>query len=113
VAKMNADEAVYIDIKITNNEIELDAAGIPIEIYDRDVIAQDLVHSIKESGLLQLLIGERNPEYKHLTLKKIRMLMESDTRIEPGSSSTKFINNNTLRIGAGSEFGPILNTVIL
>lgn len=97
----------YADIKITNDEIELDAAGIPVAIYDRDVIAQDVRHMIRESGLLPQMVAERSRDMRGLILKRLRMLVESDSRIIPGSTEIQEINTGEYQLTADSEFGNI------
>jgi len=99
--------ATYTDLKITDDEIELDAAGIPVKIYDRDVIAQDVRHMIRESGLLPQMIAERSRDMRGLILKRLRMLVESDSRIIPGSTEINEISNGEFMLTADSEFGNI------
>jgi hypothetical protein len=105
--------AKYIDLKITNNDTELDSADNPIFIVDRDVIAQDLRHALAESGVLLQLIGEREPQMQELALNKIKIIMEKDNRIVPGSSEVQVIAFGQLLLNANTEFGPINLTVAL
>lgn len=100
-------EPTYTDLKITDDEIELDSAGIPVLIHDRDVIAQDVRHMIRESGLLPLLVAERSADMRGLILKRVRMLIETDSRIIPGSTGINEISQGEYRITAESEFGII------
>lgn len=105
--------ATYTDLLIENDEIATDAAGIPLQIYDRDVIAQDIRHMLRESGLLEQLIAERSAEIKRLILKNIRSLIESDLRVVPGSCKANFANPNELILLADSEFGAIETKALL
>lgn len=98
----------YTDLWIVDDQIKLDAAGIPELIHDRDVIEQDVRHALRESGLLEQLVGERSVQIKKLILKKIRILVESDARILPGSSAISAVNKQTFSISADSEFGPVV-----
>lgn len=102
--------SVYQDLLISSDEIALDDAGNPVVIYDRDVIAQDIRHMIRESALLEQLIGERSQTIQGLIFKKLKMLIEQDARVIPGTSDVQVIKYGELRITAESEFGPI-NTV--
>ncbi len=103
--------AKYIDLKIDNDDISTDAAGQPLLVTDRDVIAQDVNHAIRESGYLTDIIGERNAQKRALIRKKMRMVIEGDNRIIPGSSIVKEAMTNTktisLTISAETEFGPV------
>ena len=102
------DDYKYTDLKITNDEIELDAAGYPVLVHDRDVIVQDLIHAVKESALLETLIGERSKDRIKLVIKKVRMLIEKDERIFPGSSViSKDQASGRYLIQADSDFGHI------
>jgi len=97
----------YTDLKITDNDLELDSAGMPVFVHDREVIAQDIRHGLLDSSLLIDLIGERNRDYRKLIFKKIRMRIEADPRIKPGSSQITETEPGQLVIVASSEFGPI------
>lgn len=103
--------AVYTDLLIENDEIATDAAGIPVLIHDRDVIAQDIRHTLRESGLLEQLIGETSTSLKKLIFKKMRILIESDSRVIPGSSAIDVGEGGALYLSASSEFGPVNWTV--
>lgn len=105
--------AKYIDLKITNNDAELDSADNPIFIVDRDVIAQDLRHALAESGVLLQLIGEREPQMQELALNKIKIIMEKDDRIVPGTSDVLVVASGQLLLNAITEFGLINLSVAL
>ncbi len=98
---------IYTDIKITDGDLSLDEFGQPVFIFDRDVIAQDLRHAIQESGLLELLIGERSRSQRALIYKKIRILVESDLRIIPGTCDVETVTTEKTFISAETDFGPI------
>ncbi|MDG9666723.1 DUF2590 family protein [Hahella sp. CR1] len=98
--------ADFIDLHIVNNDISLDAIGVPQEISGRASIAQDIKHMIRESGLLVELIGERNPEKVALNLSRIETRVENDARIKPGTAKvtrtdpeTVYITAKTLKYG--------------
>ncbi|BBM04164.1 DUF2590 family protein [Microbulbifer sp. GL-2] len=79
-------EPKYQDLLIVNNDIALDSVGVPIGISDRASIAQDIKHMIRESGLLVELVGERQADKWALNLSRLENLVESDTRIQPGTA---------------------------
>ena len=97
----------YSDIQIVNDDLALDDSQQPIFIFDRDVIAQDIRHLIRESGLLESLIGERNKNQRAIVFNKLKILVERDQRIEPGTSAIKEQATGQLLITANTEFGPI------
>jgi len=77
---------VYSDISVpSSDDLALDANGQAVIITDRDVIAQDLIHAIRESGYLPQLVAERNAERRQLLIQKIILLVEDDARIIPGT----------------------------
>lgn len=99
--------ATYTDLLMTADDIATDAAGQPIAIYDRDVIAQDIAHALRESGHLESLIGERSRERRGLIFKEMRQLIETDPRVIPGSSNVTETTPGNLQITADTEFGKI------
>lgn len=99
--------ATYVDLKILNQEFELDAASNPQTYSDRDVVAQDVKHMIIDSHLLLFMIGERSREKRALIIKKIQLLVEEDERIEPGSCEIHEISSTEFFIYASTEFGEI------
>ncbi len=77
----------YTDILVTDDDVTLDAGGNPVIIYDRDVIAQDLVHMIRENGYLPPLVGNRNRDDIERTKVEITIAVDNDYRIVPGSAA--------------------------
>ena len=63
----------------------LDAGNNPTYLTDREVIAQDIVHAILETGLAHLLIGQRNQGELADVKTRIKLLVEDDVRIMPGT----------------------------
>jgi len=104
--------STYIDLLIEDDDIATDAAGQPLLVTDRDVIAQDINHAVRESGLLSDLIGERNKQQRALIRKKLRTIVEDDSRIVPGTSTVTETMTDTktisLVITAETEFGLII-----
>ena len=107
------DNPTYTDIKIFNGDLALDEFGQPVFIFDRDVIAQDLRHALQESGLVELLIGERSQSKRALIYKKIRILVEKDLRIVPGTCQVETITTEKTLVSAETDFGPISLGAIL
>ncbi|MEN9360644.1 MAG: hypothetical protein RL095_2179 [Verrucomicrobiota bacterium] len=77
--------STYSDLLITGDDLTLDADGLPLMVTDRDCIAQDILHAIRESGYLPPLVAERSSERRRLWLQRIVLLVEADRRIIPGS----------------------------
>lgn len=76
----------YRDILITNDDITLDVGGQPLMVTGRASIAQDIVHMIRESGLLVQLIGNRDVVTRQTSIVKISLLVDTDYRIVPGTT---------------------------
>ncbi|PFG55749.1 uncharacterized protein DUF2590 [Vibrio sp. ES.051] len=77
----------YIDIRVNDGGWEMDAGQQPTECSDLYSIAQDIKHSIMESGLVRQLVAERNPALRADVLVQIEQLSELDVRIIPGSAT--------------------------
>ena len=75
----------WTDIKITDRDIDLDVAGIPLRVDNRASIAQDIKHMIMASGLLIELIAERSTHKWAENTVELESLVEEDTRIIPGT----------------------------
>ncbi len=76
----------YIDLLIEDDDLKLDADGIPVMTSDKPSIVQDICHAIRESGYAINMIGERNSEKRALLQNKILTIVEDDTRIIPGTA---------------------------
>lgn len=100
-------EPKYTDILIDGDDIATDAAGQPIPIYDRAVISQDITHALREAGVLTELIAERSTEMRRHYMKKIKVVVETDPRVIPGSSTVTESTPGNLQITADTEFGKI------
>lgn len=98
----------YVDLLITNNDLTLDAGGNPKLITDRDVIAQDLVHMIREKGFLPPLVGNRNRADIDRIKVKITLAVDNDQRIVPGSATISEPEPGTFYLIADTiEYGPV------
>jgi hypothetical protein len=99
-----------VDLLIIDGEIVLDEHGLPQLIGGRDVVAQDIGHRLADSGLVFLLIGDRNPNSIKSLLLKIRLEVESDSRIIPGTVTTTFDTSDesgVLNITAETDIGDV------
>jgi hypothetical protein len=76
---------LYVDLLITNDDLTLDSGGEPLLIFDRDCIEQDIKHLIRESGLIVLCIGERDPAKRAQAQQDLQILIEDDERLIPGT----------------------------
>ena len=83
----------YVDLKITDDDLTLDAGGEPELIFDKDCITQDIKHLIRESGLLVEIVGQRDAVKIRGHLKKLVLLIEADVRLIPGT--VKITQQNT------------------
>lgn len=99
-----------VDLLIIDGEIVLDEHGLPQLIGGRDVVAQDIGHRLDDSGLVFLLIGDRNTNSIKSLLLKIRLEVESDSRVIPGTVKTTFDTadeNGVLNITAETDIGDV------
>ncbi|MET6556950.1 DUF2590 family protein [Citrobacter farmeri] len=78
-------EPLYIDLLITDGDFTLDSGNEPRRCNNRDSIAQDIIHSILESGITARLIGERSPTMRGDVITQLTLLVESDERLIPGT----------------------------
>ena len=78
-------ELKYIDLLITDGDFTMDSGNEPQRCNNRDSIAQDIIHSILESGIATRLIGERSPTMRGDVLTQLSLLVESDERLIPGT----------------------------
>lgn len=75
----------YQDILIENGDVVLDAGRNPVLIQDRAVIAQDIKHTIIESGLAVEMVAERSRSKRADLRMKLELLVEEDVRLVPGT----------------------------
>jgi len=76
----------YSDLRITDNDLTLDAGGNPVLLDGRASIAQDIMHMIRESGLLVEIIANRDARKRQTNLVKITIAVDDDERIVPGTA---------------------------
>jgi hypothetical protein len=98
----------FLDLLITDDDLTLDVGGNPLTITDRDVIAQDLVHMIREEGFLPPLVGNRNRGLVDRTKMLITLAVDNDSRIVPGSAAIEEVRAGVFYLSAETmDFGPI------
>jgi len=100
--------SLYRDLHIANGDLVLNAGNNPAYLTDRAVIAQDVVHAILETGLAHLLIADRGTGVTADTQTRIKLLVEDDTRVMPGTVRVEQVQNGTWWVFADTiDFGPI------
>lgn len=74
-----------IDLLIVDDDIDIDDLNIPLGIFGRNSIAQDIKHMIRESGFLVTLVGERDRQRITHVLIQLTLIIEADYRLIPGT----------------------------
>lgn len=92
--------ADFVDLLIVDNDLVMDDDGEPVLIYDKDCIAQDVGHLIRDSGVMLKLLGERGPVAIAKHLHRLKLLIEADGRLVPGSITITTDDNETYVVGA-------------
>lgn len=99
---------LFVDLLITNNDLTLDSGGEPLLLNDRDSIAQDIKHLIRESGLMVVIIGMRDPIQVKIRLQQLVLLIEDDERLIPGTVAITQADTELFYVTADTvDFGPI------
>lgn len=107
--------SLYRDLHIESGDVVLDAGLSPQYLTDREVIAQDIVHAILDTGLANLLVSDRGTSVTNDTKTRIKLLVEDDERIMPG---TVQVTENEIKKGQWwvyaktIEFGDISSLII-
>lgn len=76
----------YVDLLILDNDLVLDPSHQPLLIDDRACIAQDIAHMIRDSGLLVVLVAERDRLRQRDCIQQLELLVENDERLVPGTA---------------------------
>lgn len=71
---------------ITGNDLDLDVGGQPLLTSGRASIAQDIIHMIRDSGLLVDVIANRDARQRRTAMVSISIAVDNDERIVPGST---------------------------
>ena len=97
--------AIYSDILMESDDLAIDGYNQAVIIEDRDVIVQDLIHAIRESGCLVEMIAERDGDRRQLLMNSIILLAEEDMRIIPGTVVLAGDPDSMTLTGETYEFG--------
>ena len=96
------------NVLISNDDLTPDAGGIPEKIADRASIAQDLVHMIRESGLLTEMLANRDAGARRLNMIKVTLAVDDDERIVPGTAEITETSLGTYLLTAETvDYGPL------
>ena len=95
------------DLLIVDGDLVL-VDGEPVTISGLAAVAQDIKHKIIESQLLINMIAERDPEKRAMAYKKVKILVENDTRTQPGSCNVTEIDSGVFNITANARTGETL-----
>lgn len=90
-----------------SDDLAVDELHQAVIIEDRDVIVQDLIHAIRESGYLVEMIAERDGDLRQLLMNSIILLVEEDSRIIPGTVLLAGDPDSMILAGDTYEFGTI------
>lgn len=105
-------EITFLDLLITEDDLTLDVGGNPLTLTDQEVIAQDLVHMIREEGFLPPLVGNRNRSLVERTKVALTLAVDNDFRIVPGSATVEEAPDGVFYLSAETmNFGPIHMTL--
>lgn len=96
-----------LDLFIEDGDLVL-KDGEPETLTGLAAVAQDIKHLIIESGLFIGLVGERDPDSRQMVFKKIKILIEDDARIKPGSAQINEVANGQYNINAQALNGALL-----
>lgn len=103
-----SDDIKYIDIKVVDGAWNIDDGQQPEQCNNLYSIAQDIKHSIMESGLARELIAERNPALRDDVLVQIEQLAEQDTRLIPGTATATETSAGQITLtGTTYDFGDL------
>ena len=104
--------SIYRDLHISNGDVVLDAGLNPRYLTDRAAIAQDIVHAILDTGLAHLLISDRGTGVTADTQIKIKLLVEDDVRIMPGTVRIEQTSSGNWWVFADTiDFGLIQSSI--
>lgn len=109
----DTEKQQWHDIKLKDHDIDLDIAGIPTEVVDRDTIAQDIQSMLYETGLVVELIGQRNESLWQLKQQQIIDEVEADLRVIPGTVTIIRSDYQTLFLQADTVKGPVQTMIDL
>jgi hypothetical protein len=100
--------SLYRDLLITDDDFTLDGENEPALVTDRLCIAQDILHMIRDTGLLIEMIGNRDGQRIAQLSRQIEIDVENDIRIKPGTAKVTRTDVGTFFLVADTvDFGPV------
>lgn len=98
----------YSDLLIVGGGMTIDVGAQPKLTNTRASIAQDVKHMLMESGLVTKLLAQRSNTLRNDVYTEIELLIETDTRLVPGSITLDTHDKTQITINATTyEFGNI------
>ncbi|QYK02449.1 DUF2590 family protein [Shewanella psychrotolerans] len=102
----------YSDLLIVGGALSLDVGDQPHLTNTRASIAQDVKHMLMESGLVTKLLAQRSIPLRADVYTEMELLIETDTRLVPGTIKLDTSNPAYITINAITfEFG-LINTEV-
>lgn len=99
---------IYRDLRIHSGDLVLDAGLNPVYLTDRALIAQDIAHAILDTGLAHMLISDRGTGVTADTRVRLKLLVEDDVRIQPGTVRIEQLDSGQWWVFADTiDFGPV------
>ncbi len=109
---MIAELSRYSDLLIVDGSLSLDVGAQPELTHTRASIAQDVKHMLMASGLVTKLLAQRSPTMRNDVYTEMELLIETDTRLVPGSIDVDIQSAELIAITATTyEFGNIKTEV--
>ncbi|PKG57741.1 DUF2590 family protein [Shewanella sp. GutDb-MelDb] len=109
----NTQLSQYSDLLIVDGGLSLDVGAQPNLTNTRASIAQDVKHLLMESGLVTKLLAQRSQTMRSDVYTEMELLIETDTRLVPGSIELDIRAPQLIAITATTyEFGNINTEVI-
>ncbi|MCL1123522.1 DUF2590 family protein [Shewanella surugensis] len=101
----------YSDLLIKNGGLSLDVGGEPALTHTRASIAQDIKHMLMESGLVSKLLAQRSNAMRLDVYTEMELLVETDTRLVPGTIKIESMADFILITADTYEFGGVSTQV--
>ncbi|PKG74798.1 DUF2590 domain-containing protein [Shewanella sp. GutCb] len=104
--------AQYSDLLIVEGALSIDVGAQPQLTDTRSSIAQDIKHLLMESGLVTKLLAQRSATLRSDVYTEIELLIETDTRLVPGTIELDTTAAELITITATTyDFGVITTEV--
>lgn len=97
-----------IDLLIQDDDLVLDAIGVPVLVTGRACIVQDIKHMLREKQYMVQMVANRDKAQRSIAQANIESEIESDPRIKPGTARVTELTAGKYLIAATSlTYGPI------